>query len=409
MKKQKYTDPVYLILFSREMQLERIRLAFSHGFGLPAPMDGNSVKLDNANCNVELVILLSSMGPEEKEFIQKQKNMACGFFTQIEGGNPDIKVNLFHYLRQASAFVLLAITPKHAKVQLSEESNHVAGAILKAMQEIDGVFIDEQGSVARNKDNKIILAEDGTSELESYFPFVLEEHPSLLEDCTPRQKMRRYENMRYLFDRGIYVCELPVNEDDEQISLREKSEVVRRMLGLLVISLYSEAMLNPEDLMSVPEARTFVKQVMADHDIERPEEILTPEELAYFYDDQPAEKTQIDYSWHYEHLYLLEWVLGLTEWEDPTEICDVRLVVRSLKSFGSVEEICEKTTMRAKKEILDKADLLYRMDWAAVDARIHHMTGPAHLDHGVVQARHKTLNWMIRFEDDDWDDVDTPT
>ena len=84
-------------------------------------------------------------------------------------------------------------------------------------------------------------------------------------------------------------------------------------------------------------------------------------------------------------------------------------MVRNLREFKSVADMCENTVIRSKKEILDKADLIYRMDWAAVDARIHGMQGPAGLEHGVVQERHKTLNWMICFDDAEWDDVSTPT
>jgi hypothetical protein len=31
------------------------------------------------------------------------------------------------------------------------------------------------------------------------------------------------------------------------------------------------------------------------------------------------------------------------------------------------------------------------------------------LDPGVIQERHHALNWLVRFEDAEWDDVDTPT
>ena len=183
------------------------------------------------------------------------------------------------------------------------------------------------------------------------------------------------------------------------------------MLGLLVVSLYSESMLNPAENMDVSQAREFIARVMDNYAIKDPTEILTPAELAYIQDDSPEEKTMIGYSWNYEHLYTLEWVLGLTDWTEPTDICDVPLTVRNIDPnlFDSIGTICEKTVMRSKKEILDKADLVYRMDWAAVDARCHRMTGPAGIDHGVIQARHKTLNWMIRFFDAEWDDVDTPT
>ncbi|MBQ3515543.1 MAG: DUF4272 domain-containing protein [Lachnospiraceae bacterium] len=34
---------------------------------------------------------------------------------------------------------------------------------------------------------------------------------------------------------------------------------------------------------------------------------------------------------------------------------------------------------------------------------------PGGMEPGVVQARHKTLNWLICFGDADWDSVDIPT
>lgn len=409
MKKQKSNDPIQLILLSREDNFDNIQDAFCNSFRLPKSEIKNVTTFSNQNCTIELLILLPSMEEEVQEFIRKQKNMIYGYFAQVASDMEDIKINLCHHIRQSKAFVSLMIREKHPKVDLQREADNIIHFMLEVMKEMDGILLTDEGTVAREKEGRIILSGDGSSDLDSYFPFILEEQPVFLEDCTARQKIRRTENMRYLFDKGIYVCELPVNDDDEEITLRDKTEVVRRMLGLLVVSLYSEAMLNPEELMSVEEARTFVQGVMEGFAVEQAEDILTPEELAYLQDDSPAEKTQIDYSWHYEHLYMLEWVLGLTEWTEPVDICDVGLMVRNLKPFASIEELCAKTTMRSKKEILDKADLVYRMDWAAVDARIHRMTGPAHLEHGVVQARHKTLNWMIQFENADWDDVDVPT
>lgn len=277
-----------------------------------------------------------------------------------------------------------------------EDLDDVKGHLLDAAEEVEG-----RGG--------ILLNQEGYSEFESYFPFVPKENMKMLGDCTEKQKERRNRNMEYLLKKGIYVCELPLNKDEDSVLLRDKEEVVRRTLGVLVVSLYSEVMLDPQEAMSVPEARKFIGRVMREFAVEKPEEILTPAELSYINEETPDQRTQIEYSWNYEHLYMLEWILGLTEWNDPTEICDVALIVRNLRKFDSVEDICKKTTMRNPSEILDKADLIYRMDWAAVDARIHHMSGPAGLEHGVVQARHKTLNWMINFQGDAWDDVNTPT
>lgn len=405
-------EQVNLVLFSRENDLDKIRNAFSDSFGVPRINEGFRILFGSQNSEGDLLILLPTMGEEEKNFFREQKNAVCGYFASIEGADEDIRINLCHYIQQSFAFISILLKAKDEQSDLQKDEQAVIGVALSAMEQIDGVLVADQGTVALDQDGRVILAGDGSSELENYFPFILEENPKRLEDCTDRQKARRYENMKYLFDRGIYVCELPVNEDDAKISLRSKEEVVRRMLGLLVVSLYSEAMLNPEDNMDVPQAREFIGQVMESYRVNSPEDILTPDELAYIQDDSPEKGTMINYSWNYEHLYVLEWVLGLADWTEPTDICDVPLTVRVIRTNflnDSIGTICEKTVMRSRKEILDKADLVYRMDWAAVDARCHRMTGPAGIDHGVIQARHKTLNWMIRFMEAEWDDVDTPT
>lgn len=136
---------------------------------------------------------------------------------------------------------------------------------------------------------------------------------------------------------------------------------------------------------------------------------MSPAEYAYVNNKKSKEEERIEYSWNYEHLYALEWALGLNEWNMPVDICNVGKCVEIMSKFSSIDDIINNSNMRSKKEILDKADLIYRMDWACVDAWIHGLTGPAQLNPGVTQARHKTLNWLINMDDAEWDDVSTPT
>ena len=51
--------------------------------------------------------------------------------------------------------------------------------------------------------------------------------------------------------------------------------------------------------------------------------------------------------------------------------------------------------MRNIEEILDEADLIYRYNWACVNARIKGENAPAGLDSEVVFERHWGLNWLI--------------
>ena len=397
-----------IVLFSREQNPELIMDVIMESFGLEKSAGGNNLHLENDVQSVNIDVFTESMGEEFKEFIQKQKNMVSGYFAQMQNCNEDIKINLIHHIQHSKAFIPIKTAVKQESDDV-DDIDAVIAVILEAMNHMDGVLIVDEGATALNSDGHVILSEECESDLEFYFPFELQEIPAFFENCTARQIARRTENMKYLFERYIYVCELPLNDDDENIKLRSQEDVVRRTIGTLLVSLYSEALLNPEENMSVSEARDFIRKVMKDFSIDEWKDVLTKEETEYIEDDNSDESARINFSWHYENLYVLEWLLGLEEWNYPEDICDVGKMVRNLREFKSVAEMCENTVIRSKKEILDKADLIYRMDWAAVDARIHGMQGPAGLEHGVVQERHKTLNWMICFDDAEWDDVSTPT
>ena len=68
-----------------------------------------------------------------------------------------------------------------------------------------------------------------------------------------------------------------------------------------------------------------------------------------------------------------------------------------------------KARLRPQAEILDAADLIYRYNWAATDARINGRSAPAGLDGSVIYERHYALNWLIGYLDLPWDDISTDT
>lgn len=394
-------------IFSREYDQGKIMNTIMKNFGVELS-SGNKLHLENNSLNIitDIEVFTNSMGDEIKEFIEKQKNMTSIYFSQIQDCNEDIKINLIHHIQLSKAYIPIIIT---FKKENGSNISPVISIIHKVLSNMDGILITNNGKTAMNSNDKIILSEKGESDLEFYFPFEFVKNPAFLANCTERQIERRNKNMEYLFDKKIYVCELPLNDDDEKIKLRSHEDVVKRTIGTLLVSLYSESLLNQEEKMSVFDARNFINKVMKCFSVEKLDDVLTEDELSYVNDDDSDISDRINFSWHYENLYVLEWILCLEDWNYPDRICDVRKIVRNIQSFSSVAEFCEKTIVRSKKEILEKADLIYRMDWAAVDARIHGSKGPAGLDHGIVQERHKTLNWMICFDDADWDDVPTPT
>ncbi len=85
----------------------------------------------------------------------------------------------------------------------------------------------------------------------------------------------------------------------------------------------------------------------------------------------------------------------------PREIA-VRVTVLAVLSYN--EFIKNITESRSVSEILDAADLYYRLEWACVDERLKGRE-MEDVHPGVVYERHDALNWLIHHMDREWDDI----
>jgi hypothetical protein len=63
---------------------------------------------------------------------------------------------------------------------------------------------------------------------------------------------------------------------------------------------------------------------------------------------------------------------------------------------------------RPLPELLDMADFYYRLHWAAIDLRLKGQKSDV-ANEEIIQERHRALNWLIRYMDQEWDDVTTDT
>ncbi len=107
---------------------------------------------------------------------------------------------------------------------------------------------------------------------------------------------------------------------------------------------------------------------------------------------------------------MLEWALGLVDaLPFPDAICDVPLTSRTLLQAGDLQGALHAARMRPDSEILDALDQHYRLHWIVRQAQVQQQPAPAGLNADVLMERHHALNWLVLFEGNDWDDVDTPT
>ena len=163
--------------------------------------------------------------------------------------------------------------------------------------------------------------------------------------------------------------------------LRSVDEVVGRTLSVLVTSVHAETIRDRG-----PEQAAHSIGELLDQFQVRP--FLSPEERAFVEAKAPDEQAVLDFVWRYECAWTGLWALGLIpDFAYPDSICDVGAMASLLLAA----------------RILDEADKIYRYDWACVDARIKGLDAPTMLE------RHRMLNWLIRYQNADWDDVRTDT
>ena len=219
---------------------------------------------------------------------------------------------------------------------------------------------------------------------------------------TPQE--RKEESIKILKTNNIKVFEgLPVIEKYEETKIRTKEEIVKRAIALCIVSVYAEGLCSRA---KVEENRELLSSLINNF---KAEMFFTEKENQFLNNQSPTQEDAINFSWKYECCNVLLWALGyLDSLEIPNRFCDVTKTVRVFVKNQSYELFESKSRVRKKEEILDQADLIYRFNWACVDAKINNQTID-NLDSGVVFERHHTLNWLINYMDQDWDNVSTDT
>lgn len=210
---------------------------------------------------------------------------------------------------------------------------------------------------------------------------------------------RRARTEGQLSGRGIQVpSTLPPVIAEGEVRWRSAAEVAGRAMALAAVAVVAETR-GENDPMPVATLDTSLPGYAA---------FLSPEERAFLAEASSSPEQIAKFSWRYEALALLQWALG---WQEqlafPTDICDVPGVMRA--ALSHTRQTGHPPSLRPSAELLDALDLHYRLHWLARDARLKEQPAPHGLEAGVILERHHALNWLVRFENSDWDDIDTPT
>jgi Domain of unknown function (DUF4272) len=212
------------------------------------------------------------------------------------------------------------------------------------------------------------------------------------------QVTRRAKSEAYCKQKNIPIYSNPNSlfvDPEALVNIRSKNEVVDRALALCYIGLKSEGL-----------EQKYLDRFAKDHNIMAK---LTSNEKEYATAKMPTEQQTTDANWRYESLHVMLWALGYKEsLIYPDQMCNVADDVKIIHELGEVK-FRENAKLRSKTEILDQADLILRLNWACVNARVSNEPAPADLNSSVVYERHFSLNWLINYLNLDWDNVTTDT
>ncbi len=213
---------------------------------------------------------------------------------------------------------------------------------------------------------------------------------------TSEQVERKQRSLTILRAEGVpYLESLPAIASKDNAEIRSERDVEFRALCLVIVAAKGEGV-----------EQAIINQLVADYDLA---EHFTPDELAFINDVNPTQQQRVIFSWRYESAWVMMWALGLLdELPRPDAIADVPQMVGIVRD-NSVESFQDAAQLRSASELLDRADLIYRYNWAVTNARINGREAPASLNGSVVYERHYSLNWLIGYLGQDWDDVSTDT
>lgn len=218
-----------------------------------------------------------------------------------------------------------------------------------------------------------------------------------------RRKERSIEKLK--LHNVPYIVHLPVIETACKVKIRTAEEIAQRAVAcLLAVQVACDACSEHGNLKK---SRQFFYEKIAEFDVggfltHREKRVLT---------EKCTSQEFVNMTWKYEAYWVLLWVLGIVEELDyPAQECDCDFATNAVAECNGMEDFMEKVKLRGIDEILDEADLIFRYNWACVDARIQGRQAPAGLNPDVVHERHCGLNWLIDTDGaDDWDNVSTNT
>ncbi|WP_028980960.1 DUF4272 domain-containing protein [Sporocytophaga myxococcoides] len=207
---------------------------------------------------------------------------------------------------------------------------------------------------------------------------------------TASERKKHTENI--LSNQGLPVFDnLPPLEEENEISLRTPQEIAER---ILILS-YLNCMAFDPDLRN--NITDFLKG-------EGLWEKISPQEKLFFEKSELNEDDITIIAWRAESIWLLLWAINKADQLIfSNKEVNFNAIFEHLPPFmNNTEDFITSATLRPTSEILDQADLLFRINWAFYQSQTNNLN-VIELNQGIVFERYFAINWVINLRSN-WDE-----
>ena len=207
---------------------------------------------------------------------------------------------------------------------------------------------------------------------------------------TATGRKEKTENLLKEWNIPVY-DNIPTLEEEESVKLKTDQEVAKRIIILAYLNCAAQIEVKQEIL-------AFLKA-------EALWESVTEEEKELFEKPAFTEDEITTILWRSESILLLLWALRKVQTLDvPIEEVDMNDIIRLLPPFlSSTADFVHSATLRSVSEILDQADLIFRLHWVLRQAHVDG-SAPLALHPGIVYERNYAIDWVTCVRDQ-WNEL----
>lgn len=338
---------------------------------------------------------------DDKGELQKQINGMANYFMQAPLSSVQVK-------QAAIQQILLFDCIVGITFQIDDREDRT-GYILNGLRELARqlpAFILYPDMQLYDPQGKLLISIDGRSEFDEFYPVASTDMFQRPEMETEADKKRKERSIAILKEKGIpYIEHMEAAVYEKECVIPQKADILHRAVAVFAACVKGEIYTCGE----YEDCEGKTKEVLDTlEELYGFSDYLSEEEKAYIENAAPNPMLHNKFGWRYEDCSVLLWALSLMDMKEPTEICDASQI-GGIFWQNNFESLLEQAVLRSKDEILDMQDLVYRYDWACVEARIKKKELPM-LNGEIIYEWHYALNWLTTADGiTDWDRVSTRT